>query len=176
MKYIKVPLLFFSFLFLSCFLISEKTQTGIKWLKYQESFETGFQIEFIYPENLALAGIVDNCRCFDKKNNIKYDSLGELIITPRIWLICLQDSIGYSIEDLIKSNESTINEKYKTYRDSININNVESQRITLIGETTYKQLIYLFKYSTLFELTNNKKTTSKDFEHFCESFSITPSR
>jgi hypothetical protein len=81
----------------------------------------------------------------------------------------------FSIDYIISAWNSLSKGKVTEQRDSITIDNVKATRIILKSDTpeaSYRQLIYLKKYSTLFEIMNVNEVTEKDFEAFCESINI----
>jgi len=156
---------------LSCSTKSSNTKSDSQWITYQDTIETGFILTFKYPTNIVLADIIDNCRCVGEKVKNK----GADSTNTRQWCICMQDSIDYSIDYLISSWKSLYNDQVTEKRDTITIGNSKTLQIIFKSKTkidSYRQLIYLNKYSTLFEIMNTNEATEKDFETFCKSIRI----
>jgi hypothetical protein len=167
---------------LSCSNKVLKTQEKIeenKWIEYQEAFDAGFILTFKYPNNIVLADIIDNCRCVGEKTK-EYDAneASERANTNQ-WCVCMQDTADYSINYLISSWKTVFKGEIIEKRDTVTIGNLKALRVTLKREepnASYRQLVYLKKYSTLFEIMNLDESTNKDFKAFCESIKIEGNR
>jgi hypothetical protein len=170
----------------SCSMKSSNSKGNIEkinsqWISYNETINAGktaFILTFKYPANLVIANIVDNCRCIGhqlKYNNPEDQDPPADSTNTNQWCICMQDSSDFSIDNLISSWKSLYNDQVTEKRDTIKIGNSKALRITLKSikpSTSYRQLIYLKKYSTLFEIMNTNEATMKDFETFCKSLRI----
>ena len=87
----------------------------------------------------------------------------------------MHDTADFTVNYLISSWKTTFNGEVVEKRDTVAIGNLKALRVTLKSKepsASYRQLIYLKKYSTLFEIMNVDESTSKDFEMFCESIKI----
>jgi len=87
----------------------------------------------------------------------------------------MQDTIEHPIEYFISSWKSLYKGEIAEQRDTIMINNLKAIRVTFKNKSKnadYRQLIYLKKYSTLFEIINVNEATGKDFGTFCKSIII----
>lgn len=157
---------------------AENTESTENWVSYCDTVPVGFVMTFKYPDNLVFADIVDNCRSVGKK--LKYDKPEDPdspvdSLNTRQWSICMQDTADYSVEYLINSWKLMFKGKIDEQRDSISIDNVKALRVILKEnnkDAPYRQLIYLKKYSTLFEIINIYEDTNKDFEKFYNSLTI----
>jgi len=148
---------------------------GNKWIEYQEAFDAGFILTFKYPKNIVLADIIDNCRCVGEKTK-EYDAneASERANTNQ-WCVCMQDTADYSINYLISSWKTVFKGEVVENRDTVTIGNLKALRVTLKSKephTSYRQLVYLKKYSTLFEIMNVDETSERDFETFYKSICI----
>ena len=145
-----------------------------QWVTYHDTINSVFILTFKYPKNTLLADIIDNCRCVGGK--IKNDkNKGADSTNTRQWCICMQDTSEYSIDYLISAWKSPNNGKVIEQRDTIIIGDLKALRITFKNRTKntpYRQLIYLKKYSTLFEIMNIYEGTEKDFETFYKSIRV----
>jgi hypothetical protein len=148
---------------------------GNNWVEYKEAFDAGFILTFKYPKNIVLADIIDNCRCVGEITK-EYDAneASERANTNQ-WCVCMHDTADSSINYLISSWKATFNGEVEEYRDTVTIGNINALRVTLKSKephVSYRQLLYLEKYSTLFEIMNVDKSTNENFEVFCESIKI----
>lgn len=87
----------------------------------------------------------------------------------------MQDTADYPIEYFISSWKSLYDGQALEQRDTLTIDETKALRVTLKSKnknTSDRQLIYLKKYSTLFEIMNTKVSTEKEFETFCKSIKI----
>ncbi|HET6559998.1 MAG TPA: hypothetical protein VFG54_21910 [Prolixibacteraceae bacterium] len=145
------------------------------WVTYCDTVPVGFVMTFKYPSDLELADIIDNCRCVGTKIKNDDTNQGTDSTNTRQWSICMQDTADYSVEYLINTWKLMFKGKIDEQRDSIIIDNVKALRVILKDnnkDTPYRQLVYLKKYLTLFELINIYEDTNKDFEKFYNSLTI----
>ena len=87
----------------------------------------------------------------------------------------MQDTAYYSIEYLVNSWKKIFKGQVDERIDTLSVDHKKALRVILKGNTKdspYRQLIYLKKYSTLFEIINIYETTNKDFEKFYNSLTI----
>lgn len=147
-----------------------------RWIEHRAIYsDAGFIIEFKYPNSIAIARSIDNCLCVGVNTEYYNEDEASFEDNTRQWCICMQDTADYSINYLISSWETTFNGEVVEKRDTVTIGNLKALRVTLKSKepsASYRQLIYLKKYSTLFEIMNVNESTSKDFEVFCESIKI----
>lgn len=175
MKYIIGILLVTLF---SCSTKSVETKENIdktQWNTHHDTIDAGFILTFKYPNNIVLADVIDNCRCVGEKIKNEDKNQGTDSTNTRQWCICMQDTADYSIEYFISSWKSLYNGQVVEQRDTITIDNLKALRVTLKSKTkdaSDRQLIYLKKYSTLFEIMNIYEATEKDFETFYKSIKI----
>lgn len=157
-----------------------KTINENTWLVHSVSFqEAGFVLKFKYPNNIIVADNIDNCICVGLRTEFYDENQASFEDNTRQWCICVRDPEEFSIDYLISSWKSLCEGKVTEQRDSITIDNVKATRIifkSVTPEASYRQLIYLKKYSTLFEIMNVNEVTEKDFETFCESIKIEGNR
>jgi len=109
------------------------------------------------------------------KNEDETQVEDENSLNTRQWCICMYDTTDDSIEHLISAWKSPYNLQVAEYRDTITIGDLKAVRITFKNKAknaSYRQLIYLEKYSTLFEIMNINEGTEKDFETFYKSIRI----
>ncbi len=158
---------------------SENTESiseiNSQWTTYNDTTDAGFILTFKYPNNLALADVIDNCRCVGQKIKNNDKNQGTDSTNTRQWCICMQDIADYSVDSLISSWKTLYKGQVTQQRDTITIDNLKALQVTFksdIPETSYRKLIYLKKGSTLFEIMNISEATSKDFETFYKSISI----
>ena len=158
---------------------SEKTESiseiNNEWITYNDTTDAGFILTFRYPNNLALADVIDNCRCVGKKIKNKDTNQGTDSTNNRQWCICMQDIADYPVNSLISSWKTLYKGQVTENRDTITIDNLKALQVTFksnIPETSYRKLIYLKKRSTLFEIMNVSEATNKDFETFYKSLTI----
>jgi hypothetical protein len=146
------------------------------WIKHRAVYPgAGFIIEFKYPSNLVIAGEIDNCLCVGTNTEHYNENEASFEDNTRQWCICLFDSTQFTAEYFISSWKTVFKGEVIEQRDTVSIGNLKTLRVTLKSiepETSYRQLIYLKKYSTLFEVMNVDESTSKEFEVFCESIKI----
>lgn len=147
-----------------------------RWVTYNDTLvDAGFILTFKHPNDLVLADIIDNCRCVGKKNVNTHKNKATNRISSRQWCICMHDSVDYSIDSLISSWKSIYNGNVIEQRDTITFGNLKALQVILKSKTetaSFKHLIYLDKYSTLFEIINIDETSERDFETFYKSISI----
>lgn len=154
---------------------AENADSTINWVTYSDTVPVGFVMTFKYPSNFDLADIIDNCRCVGTKIKNYDTNQGTDSSNTRQWSICMQDTADYSVEYLINSWKLMFKGNIDEQRDSISIDNVKALRVILKDnnkDTPYRQLVYLKKYSTLFEIINIYEDTNKDFEKFYRSLTI----
>ncbi len=170
---------FVSIMLFSCSMESPETSIVEKgnnsWTTHHDTVDAGFILTFKYPNNIVFADVIDNCRCVGEKIKNEDKNQGTDSTNTRQWCVCMQDTADYSIDYLISSWKSLYKGQVTEQIDSITIDNVKAIRITFKSdtpETFYRQLIYLKKYSTLFEIMNVNEVTEKDFEVFCKSITI----
>lgn len=175
MRYI-IGLLFLFVTLLSCSTKSSKTKENIdKWVTHRDTVDVGFIMTYKIPDSLVIADIIDNCRCIGHKINIVDENPNEDLTNTRQWCICMQDTADNSIEYFISSWKTMFKGQVIGQRDIITIDNLKALRVTLKSKNKkdpYRQLIYLKKYSTLFEIINISEETNKDFETFYNSLTI----
>ncbi len=143
--------------------------TTVNWATFRDTVNVGFVMTFKYPDNLVAENI-QNGKCIgDKIENPEND-----ITNSMKWCIWMQDTSDYPIDHFISSEKSIFKGQVTELRDTISINNSTAIRVTLqsdIQNDPYRQMIYLKKYSTLFEIINNYGA-DKDFETFYNSLKI----
>lgn len=174
---LKIYYLIFGIFLLACSITwNHKNANQERWIEHQEIYpDAGFVIEFKYPKEITIARRIDNCICIGTNTEYYNENQASENDNTRQWCICVLDTSDYSIEYLISSWKSLYNGKVTEQRDSITIDNFKAIRVIFksdIPETSYRQLIYLKKHSTLFEIMNVNEITKKDFETFCKSLSI----
>lgn len=167
--------LLFSFSITQC--NSRKTiLTQSNWIEHREEYpDAGFVIEFKFPSNLVIAGEIDNCLCVGTNTDHYYENEASFEDNSRQWCICLYDSSQFTADYLISSWKTVFKGEVMERRDTVIIGNFKTLRTTLKSSElngSFRQLIYLMKFSTLFEVMNVDELTSKDFEVFCESIRI----
>jgi len=178
MKYITGILI--SIILFSCSIKQSEMRENIseinsQWLTYHDTIDAGFILTFKYPNNMALADVIDNCRCVGEKIKNEDKNRGIDSTNTRYWCVCMQDTADYSIDYLISSWKTLYTGQVTEQRDSVIIDNLKALRVMFKNgtpETSYRQLVYLKKYSTLFEIMNISEATSKEFETFCKSISV----
>jgi len=142
---------------------------AVNWATFRDTVNVGFIMTFKYPDNLVAENI-QNGKCIgDKIENPEND-----ITNSMKWCIWMQDTSDYPIDHFISSEKSIFKGQVTELRDTISINNSTAIRVTLQSDNQndpYRQMIYLKKYSTLFEIINNHGS-DKDFETFYNSLSI----
>jgi hypothetical protein len=143
--------------------------TSSTWATFHDTVNVGFVMTFKYPDNFVAENI-QNGKCIgDKIENPEND-----ITNSMKWCIWMQDTGDYPIEHFIFSEKSIFKGKILEHRDTIVIDNSKALRVTLESDNKndpYRQMIYLKKYSTLFEIINNYGA-DKDFETFYNSLTI----
>ena len=152
------------------------SEINSQWITHNDTIAAGFILTFKYPNNLVVADVIDNCRCVGEKIKNEDKNQGTGSTNIRQWCICMQDTAEYSLDHLISSWKTVYKGKVTEHRDTITIDNLKALQVVFksdIPETSsYRQLIYLKKYSTLFEIMNISEATSKDFKTFYKSISI----
>jgi hypothetical protein len=142
---------------------------GINWATFRDTVNVGFVMAFKYPDNFVAENI-QNGKCIgDKIENPEND-----ITNSMKWCIWMQDTSDYPIEHFIASEKSVFKGEIVEHRDTIIIDNTKAVRVTLKSNNKndpYRQMIYLKKYSTLFEIINNYGA-DRDFETFYNSLTI----
>ena len=147
----------------------------IQWNIHYDTIDAGFILTFKYPNNIVLADVIDNCRCVGKEIKNEDKNQGTDSTNTRQWCICMQDTLDYPIDYFISTWKSLYNGQVVEQRDTITIEDLKALRVTLKSKTknaSDRQLIYLKKYSTLFEIMNINEATEKDFETFYKSIKI----
>lgn len=147
------------------------TTQNIKWRTYIDTVDVGFVLTFQYPDNLV-AESIENGRCVGEP--IKPEVVDGSVTNSMRWSIWMQDTSDFPIEHFISSEKSIFKGQVTELRDTININKSKAIRVTLKSDNKndpYRQMIYLKKYSTLFEIINNYGE-DKDFETFYNSLTI----
>jgi len=143
--------------------------TDVNWATFRDTVNVGFVMTFKYPDNFVAENI-QNGKCIgDKIENPEND-----ITNSMKWCIWMQDTSDYPIEHFISSEKSFFKGRVTELRDTVSINNSKAIRVTLQSDNRndpYRQMIYLKKYSTLFEIINNY-SADKDFETFYNSLTI----
>jgi len=165
--------------FLSCSTKSIKTaketQSVDTWGTYCDTVAESFIMTFKYPDNLVVADIIDNCRCVGNKIKNYDTNQGTDSTNTRQWSVCMQDTADYSVDYLVNSWKGMFKGQFYESRDTISVANTKALRVFLKDrnkDLPYRQLIYLKKYSTLFEIINIDGATNKDFEKFYNSLTI----
>jgi len=154
----------------------ENTDTLKSWVTYRETIPEKFIMTFKYPGNLSLADIIDNCRCVGERTKFYYeqDEASSEANTNQ-WCICMFDKSEYTGDYLANSWKEFFKGKLTEQKDSVVINDMKALQVILKStdkDEPYKHLIYLEKFSTLFEITNNDIRTEKDFETFYNNIRI----
>ncbi len=154
----------------------ENIDTLKGWVTYCETIPEEFIITFKYPRNLNLADIIDNCRCVGERTKFYYedDEASEKANTNQ-WCFCMYDKSEYSGAYLATSWKDFFKGRLTEHKDSLVINNMKALQVILKGtdkDEPFKHLIYLEKFSTLFEITNNDESTENDFRTFINSIRI----
>lgn len=143
--------------------------TDVSWATFRDTVNVGFVMTFKYPDNFV-AENTQNGKCIGNKiENPEND-----ITNSMKWCIWMQDTSDYPIDHFISSEKSIFKGQVTELRDTISINNSKAIRVTLQSDNKndpYRQMIYLKKYSTLFEIINNYGA-DKDFETFYNSLTI----
>ncbi|MBK7183959.1 MAG: hypothetical protein IPH89_14135 [Bacteroidetes bacterium] len=145
--------------------------TKSEWNTYRDTVNTGFIMTFKYPENLFVESI-ENGRCVGEltKPKIADDSVPNTMK----WCIWMSDTATETIDSLISSQKYFYKGKVTEQRENITINHMDAVRVTFISNDKndpYRQMIYIKKYSTLFEIINNYGV-DKNFEIFYNSLII----
>lgn len=154
---------------------AENAESTENWISYCDTVPVGFVMTFKYPSDLELADIIDNCRCVGSKIKNYDTNQGTESTNTRQWSICMQDTADYSVEYLINSWKGIFKGQIDESRDTISVANTKALRVILKEsdkDLPYRQLIYLKKYSTLFEIINIDGATNKDFEKFYNILTI----
>jgi hypothetical protein len=181
MKYLILVLIV---IFFSCKRNQNKTADNAggvynQWITHQDTIDAGFIIEFRYPNNITIASTIDNCLCVGV-NSEHYDSNeASFEDNTRQWCICMHDTADYSTNYLISSWKTAFKGEVLEKRDTVSIGNLKALRVTLKSKepnVSYRQLIYLKKFSTLFEVMNVNESTLNDFNLFCKSIKIVGNR
>jgi hypothetical protein len=137
--------------------------------------DAGFVIEFKYPTNLVIASEIDNCLCVGVNTKHYDENEASFEDNTRQWCICLFDSTQFTSDYFISSWKTAVKGDVLERRDTVTIGNLKTLRVTLKSKessASYRQLVYLKKYSTLFEIMNVDESTSKDFVRFYKSIKI----
>ena len=146
------------------------------WIEHRAEYpDAGFVLEFKYPANLVIADHLDNCICVGVNTEHYNENEASFEDNTRQWCICLRDTSEFSINHLISSWKPANKEDITEKRDTVKIDNLKAIRVTYKSKepkATYRQLIYIKKYSTLFEVMNVDESTSEDFKLFFESIKI----
>ncbi len=151
-----------------------QAQTKVNWLTYRDTVNNRFVMTFKYPDNLV-AESIENGRCVGEKININPDSADSYVTNTMRWCVWMQDINDYPIDHFIASEKSIFKGQVTEKYDTISIANSKAVRVTLVStdnKDPYRQMIYLKKYSTLFEIVNNTNGTDKDFKTFYNSLTI----
>jgi hypothetical protein len=143
--------------------------TNVSWATFRDTMNVGFVMTFKYPDTF-IAEDIQNGKCIGNKiENPEND-----LTNSMKWCIWLQDTSNYQIDNFISSEKSIFKGQVTEMRDTISINNSKAIRVTLHSTNKndpYRQMIYLKKYSTLFEIINNYGADN-DFETFYNSLTI----
>ncbi len=177
-------LLFLLITFFSCSTKSTETKTldesqtenansTFNWVTYRDTVNVGFIMTFKYPDNLV-AESIENGRCVGEP--IETDSTIDSDVTNTMrWCIWMNDTTeSASIDSLISSEKYFFKGHVTEERESLMVNDTKALRVTFKSDNPndpYRQIIYLKKYSTLFEITNNYGA-DKDFETFYNNLTI----
>jgi hypothetical protein len=139
-----------------------------KFFHYEEKLNVGLNVSFNYPEELIVERIENGICIHDKK--ITEESK---IISDSKWSIWFYNAREETIDNLIISEKSLLNENIQVRRDSFFINNTYAIQINYINKESkiIKQNIYLNKSGAIIEINNNG-VPDKDFEIFSHSFKI----
>ena len=154
---------------------NEKATTkNFKWKTYIDTVNVGFVLTFQYPDNLV-AESIENGRCVGEP--IKIDSIADSDVTNTMrWCVWMNDTTeSQPIDSLIHSEKYFFKGHVTEQRETIIVHDRKAIRVTLTSDNKndhYKQMIYLKKYSTIFEIINNY-SADKDFEAFYNSLTIT---
>jgi len=154
--------------------IESENSRKYKWTTYCDTVNVGFILTFKYPDNLV-AESIENGRCVGEPIIIE-DSLADSDVTNTMrWCVWMNDTTdANSIDTLISSQKYFFKGKVTEERDFVMLNDIKALRVTFISDNPadpYRQMIYLKKYSILFEIINNYKP-DKDFETFYNSVTI----
>jgi hypothetical protein len=163
---------------------SKKVKSGeldflakMEWKIYKQTYiDAGFILTFKYPENIVVADIIDNCICVGERTKFYYeqDEASSEANTNQ-WCICVFDKSEYTGDYLANSWKEIFKNKFTEQKDSIVVNDIKALQVILKSNDKaepYIHLIYLEKFSTLFEITNNDESTEKDFETFYNEIKI----
>jgi hypothetical protein len=145
--------------------------TQTEWNTYRDTVNVGFIMTFKYPDNLV-AESIENGRCVGEPIKPKVAD-GSVTNTMR-WCIWMNDTATESIDSLITSQKYFYKGKVTEQRENITLNDMKAVRVTFTSndkKDPYRQMIYVKKYSTLFEIINNYGA-DKDFEIFYNSLTI----
>lgn len=147
-----------------------------KWIEHCLPYpDAGFVLKFMYPNNIIVADMIDNCICVGIRTKFYDENEASENDNTRQWCICTHDTADITSDYLISSWKSLYNGQVVEQRDSVTIEDLKALRVTLKSKTknaSDRQLIYLKKYSTLFEIMNIYEGTEKDFETFYKSIKI----
>ncbi len=164
----------------SCSTSQSKTKKKIleqdSWIEHRTEYpDAGFVVKFKYPTNFVIANEIDNCLCVGVNTEHYNKNEASFEDNTRQWCICLFDSTQFTSEYIISSWKIPFNGEVIENRDTVTIGNLKALRVTLKSrepKASYRQLIYLKEYSTLFEIMNVDELTSENFKIFWESIKI----
>lgn len=147
--------------------------TEVGWATFRDTVNVGFVMTFKYPDNFVAENI-QNGKCIGDK----IENPGNDITNSMKWCIWMQDTSDYPIDHFISTEKSIFKGQVTELRDTVIINNSKAIRVTLQSDNkndSYRQMIYLKKFSTLFEIINNYGA-DKDFETFYNSLTFEEAR
>lgn len=152
---------------------NEPTTThSSKWKTYTDTVNMGFILTFKYPDNLV-AESIENGRCVGEP--IKPEVTDGSVTNSMRWCVWMSDPAeSQPIDTLIYSQRYFFKGQVTEQRENIIVNDTKAIRVTLTSTTKndpYRQMVYMKKHSTLFEIINNYKA-DKDFENFYNSLTI----
>ena len=144
----------------------------LNWTMYQDTVNIGFVLSFEYPNNLV-AESIENARCVGVPfTDHNFDSD---VTNSMQWCIWMEDTTNFPMEKNIAAEKSLLKGQVSEKRDTIIIDNVKAIRVCFTStnpDDPYRQIIYLKKYSTMFEIINRVYETCNHFETFCNSLKI----
>ncbi|MES2591045.1 MAG: hypothetical protein V4608_04085 [Bacteroidota bacterium] len=152
---------------------NEATATkNFKWKTYIDTVNIGFVLTFQYPDNLV-AESIENGRCVGEP--IKPEVVDGSVTNTMRWCVWMNDTTeSQPIDSLIHSEKYFFKGHVTELRETITVQGIKAIRVTLTSDNKndpYRQIIYLKKHSTLFEIINNY-SADKDFEIFYKSFTV----
>ena len=144
----------------------------VSWVTFCDTINVSFKITFKYPDNLV-AESIENGRCVGEP--IKPQVVDGSVTNSMRWCIWMNETTESApIDSLISAQKYFFKGQINEKRENIIVNDEKAIRVTFNSNNQndpYRQMIYLKKYSTIFEIINNYGA-DKDFETFYNSLTI----